>query len=321
MWEAVGVSELEARVYEMLVPHHQATSAMLAEDADLTRDQAARILAKLVDRGLVTRLPGRPARFAAVMPDLAASTLIASRERELRLLRSHAQQLADAHRRESAGGHPAELIEVIEGAPNVREAFVRLQRGAQREMRVFDKPPYTGEQPEGNPDEYQLLGDGRVRYRTLYERSALTIPGRMSEIWNGIRYGERARVTGELPMKMVLCDDRLALIPVSTSDCPADAAYLVHPSSLLDALAGLFEAFWGRAVPLNQASPEGDRELADEDLDLVGLLASGATDETIARTLGWSVRTVHRHVHRLMASAGADTRFQAGMQAVRRGWV
>jgi DNA-binding NarL/FixJ family response regulator len=33
------------------------------------------------------------------------------------------------------------------------------------------------------------------------------------------------------------------------------------------------------------------------------------------------VRTVHRRVHQIMASVGAETRFQAGMEAVRRGWV
>ena len=212
----------------------------------------------------------------------------------------------------------------MEGAPNVRNAFVRLQREARREVRVFDKPPYTADQPEGNPEEYQLLGEGQVRYRTVYDRAALAIPGRMAEIWNGIRHGERARIAGSLPMKMALCDDRLALIPVESSgEDVIRAAYLIHPSSLFDAVSELFEAVWDRAIPLNRApSPEDDHSaLTGRDRDLLGLLASGTTDETIARTFGWSVRTVHRHVHRIMTSVGAETRFQAGMEASRRGWV
>ena len=184
--------------------------------------------------------------------------------------------------------------------------------------------PYTAEQPDGKPEEYRLLGEGQVRYRTLYERTALAQPERMAEVWNGIRLGERARVARSLPMKMALCDRRLALIPVSMQSVNAgEAAYLVHPSSLLDALSELFEAMWDKAVPLNQRPASDDEEqlLTDRDKDLLGLLAAGTTDETIARTFGWSVRTVRRHIHRIMTMTGAETRFQAGMEAARRGWL
>jgi DNA-binding CsgD family transcriptional regulator len=325
MWQVVGVLEPEQRVYEALTPRGQATVADIAAAVGVSRDRVSRILARLVDRGLVTRLPGRPARFAAVMPDLAAATLIAAHETQLQQLRVHAQQLAAAHRAHAGGHHPAELIEVIEGPLNVRNAFRRLQREARRQIRVFDKPPYTAEQPEGNADEYRLLGEGRVRYRTLYDRAGLGEPRRMSEIWNGIRHGEQARAASSLPMKMALCDDRLALIPVSTSGQGVNQnAYLVHPSSLLDALSELFEAAWDRAVPLNHpASLDADQagQLTERDRELLGLLAAGSTDESIARTFGWSARTVHRHVHRLMALVGAETRFQAGLQAGRCGWL
>jgi DNA-binding CsgD family transcriptional regulator/DNA-binding MarR family transcriptional regulator len=325
MWQVVGILEPEQRIYEALTPRGQATVADLAAEVGVSRDRASRILGRLAHRGLVTRLPGRPARFAAVTPDLAAATLIAAQESQLQQLRVHAQQLAAAHRARAGAHHPAELIEVIEGALNVRNAFRRLQREARQQMRVFDKPPYTAPQPDGSADEYGLLREGRVRYRTLYDRAGLGEPGRMSEIWNGIRHGEQARATNSLPMKMALCDDRLALIPVSTSGQSVNQnAYLVHPSSLLDALSELFEATWDRAVPLNHpASPGSDRagQLTERDRDLVGLLAAGSTDESIARTFGWSARTVHRHVHRLMSLVGAQTRFQAGLQAARQGWL
>ena len=324
VWSVVGILEPEERAYEALALREQATIADLAAELGITRARASRILSTLAARGLATRLPGRPALFAAVMPDIAASELIAAQQSQLERLREYAHQLAAANRARSGARHPAELIEVIEGAPNVRTAFVRLQREARTEMRVFDKPPYTAEQTDGSPEEYRLLSEGRVRYRTLYERAGLTQPKRMAEIWNGIRRGKRARVTGSLPMKMALCDNRLALMPVSTSGSSADqAGYLVQPSSLLDALSELFEARWDKAVPLNQRpAPNGEEQiLTDSDRDLLGLLAAGTTDETIARTLGWSVRTVRRHIHRIMTLTGAETRFQAGMQASRRGWV
>ena len=54
---------------------------------------------------------------------------------------------------------------------------------------------------------------------------------------------------------------------------------------------------------------------------LLGQLAGGAKDEQIARALGLSVRTVRRRVAELLDELGADSRFQAGVEAVRRGWI
>ena len=324
IWAVVGIPEPDGRVYEALALRGQASSADLAAELGMPGSRVSLSLDRLAARGLVIHVPGRPLQFAAVMPDIAASELIATQESQLRRLREYAYQLAAARRVTLGARYPAEVVELIEGAADVRKAFVRLQRDAQNEMRVFDKPPYTAEQPDGNPEEYRLLGEGQVRYRTLYERGALARPERMAEVWNGIRQGERARVARSLPMKLALCDSRLALMPVSmSSDDVGAAAYLVHPSSLLDALSELFEAVWDKAVPLNSGRARHDEEqvLTDRDMDLLGLLAAGTTDETIARTFGWSVRTVRRHIHRIMTMTGAETRFQAGMEASRRGWV
>ena len=54
---------------------------------------------------------------------------------------------------------------------------------------------------------------------------------------------------------------------------------------------------------------------------LLRQLAGGAKDEQIARALGLSVRTVRRRVAELLDELGADSRFQAGAEAVRRGWL
>jgi DNA-binding CsgD family transcriptional regulator/DNA-binding MarR family transcriptional regulator len=322
MWHAVGVSGHEGRVYETLARHRQATTADILADVGMSRAQLTRTLGALVDRGLATRLPGRPARYAAVPPEQVAAALIAERERDLLRLRAHANQLSEEVRRQDpTSHHPAEVIKVVEGAASLRATLIRLQREAQVQIRGFDRPPYLDNPVGGNQEETQQLTDRGLTYRVVYDQSALTIPGRMADIWQGIQRGEQARVYGHVPMKMVLCDDRLALIPVMMGDRQADAAYLVHPSSLLDAFSELFEAVWDRAVAVNKVGQDRPDGLSSPDTDLIGLLASGATDESIARTLGLSVRTVHRRVHRIMSMVGAQTRFQAGMEAVRRGWV
>ena len=54
---------------------------------------------------------------------------------------------------------------------------------------------------------------------------------------------------------------------------------------------------------------------------ILSLLAAGATDATIAARVGVSQRTVERKVRLLLDRLDATTRFQAGLQAARRGWL
>ena len=93
-------------------------------------------------------------------------------------------------------------------------------------------------------------------------------------------------------------------------------------------LTVLFETLWRLSVPLHRPEPElGSRpdQRVDQpvlrDRQVLMMLAGGATDETIARQLGVSSRTVERRVRALLDRLGAETRFQAGVQAARRGWL
>jgi len=136
MWETVGIPESEARVYEALIPQAHASVDALANRVNLTTAKTARALASLARRGLVTRMPGRPARYFAVEPSLVGSVLIAKREHELRQLQQHLNKLNETFRTEASLGDSAGHIEVVEGAPGgprVRQAAVlRPGRRARR---------------------------------------------------------------------------------------------------------------------------------------------------------------------------------------------
>jgi predicted transcriptional regulator/DNA-binding CsgD family transcriptional regulator len=326
VWETVGIPESEARVYEALIPQASATIAGLASRVNFTSAKTARALSSLIERGLVIRGQGRPATYTAVEPSLAGSVLIAKREHELKQLQQHLNKLDEAFRTEvSTNGRPGH-VEVIEGAPRIWRTFVRVQRAAQHEVRGFDKPPYfvpQGEHGDEGPnlDERRLLQGNAVAYRVVYDQEAVAIPGRLTNIWDGIRSGERARVGGTLPVKLVMCDDALAIM-CSPAEYQNAIAYLIHPSALLEVTTALFEAVWERAVPLDRTeSKTGEIPIDERDRQLLNLLATGATDTVIARTFGVSARTVQRNIHELMKKVGARTRFQAGMEAVNRGWL
>ena len=75
MWESMGITAPEGQTYEALARRRQAEISVVVGDVNLPRGQVVRILGRLVDRGLATRLPGRPLRYAAVPPDLVASSI------------------------------------------------------------------------------------------------------------------------------------------------------------------------------------------------------------------------------------------------------
>lgn len=132
------------------------------------------------------------------------------------------------------------------------------------------------------------------------------------------RAGEQIRVLPELPTRLIVIGTTHAVVPepLGFADEPR---LLVRQPALVEALIMLFEQFWERA----SAVPELDHGEARPDLRrfLLQLLAAGRKDEQIARTLGLSLRTVRRRVADLMTELGSDSRFQAGVEAARRGWI
>ncbi|MCW2797555.1 DNA-binding response regulator [Nocardioides sp.] len=130
--------------------------------------------------------------------------------------------------------------------------------------------------------------------------------------------GEQVRVLPDLPTRLLIVGRSHALLPepLGFADEPRT---LVRQPGLVEALSLWFELLWERAAPV----PSVDRGDPRPDLHrfLLQQLASGAQDEQIARRLGVSLRTVRRRVADTLSELGADTRFQAGVEAVRRGWL
>jgi DNA-binding CsgD family transcriptional regulator len=132
------------------------------------------------------------------------------------------------------------------------------------------------------------------------------------------RAGEQVRLIADLPTRLLVIGSSHAVLPepLGMADEPR---ILVRQRGLVEALALWFDLIWERAA----AVPDLDLGEARPDLRrfLLQQLAAGAKDEQIARALGISLRTVRRRVADIMVELGVDSRFQAGVEAVRRGWL
>jgi sugar-specific transcriptional regulator TrmB len=322
----LGLSQSEQDLYEQLVGSAPLTVAEL--DGRLAAcgcaGPAATLLARLHELGLVSMEDGEPPRWSAIPPNTSLQVLVSDRGRALAEARGYVAELVSRFSRTGADRDLPAMVEVIYGREEIIRRFGELQRGARRQFRACDAPPYpANDAAQLNTMEVDQLHAG-LRFRILYDRTALDIPGRLADLEAGIAAGEEARVA-DIPLKMTLFDDSAAILPLRQPP-DMESRLVVHNPVLLDTLAALFEMYWDQALPLHVR--QGRAELSDADDEpsprerhLLVLLVAGLTDQEIAAQLGISDRTVRSRVRAMMGKLDATTRFQAGYQAVLRGWL
>ena len=260
-----------------------------------------------------SRCAPAPARWTATAPDVALQQFLRDREDETRKLRAGITRLLDGYHRSRGLRDPSlgDLVEVVTGRDAIEHLWLTLLDGAREQVDILDKPPFV--QLDSVGPELPVLARG-VPVRSVYERATLLQPEKLEQVRELVAAGEQAGTAVGLPFKLALVDSRWALLPLAPGT-ELSGALVVRPSPLLDALQQTFEAQWARAMPVPTPDPQSD----DSQVELLTLLAAGMTDEGIARRLGVSARTVQRRVSALMGGLGASNRFQAGVQANRRG--
>jgi sugar-specific transcriptional regulator TrmB len=330
--QVLGLAPNEQDLYEQLVSRPPMT---LAEVCQLAEEcgcgPVTGVLGRLAELGLVSRLPGDPLRWTATAPGTALQVLISRRGQVLAEARRQVADLTSRFSRHHTVRNPPALVEVIHGREEIIRRWQELQRGAKREIRACDAPPYPADDAaDVNTLELDHLRRG-IRYRILYDRTALDIPGRLADLEAGIAAGEQARVT-DIPLKMTMSDYPMAILPLRQPP-DLESRLIIYDSVLLDALSALFELYWEQALPLpahrgraelpegEAKPPDGDGLPSGHERHLLLLLVAGLTDQEIAAQLGVSDRTVRSRVRSMMVRLHAATRFQAGYQAVQRGWL
>lgn len=320
MLDGVGLGDIEERAYRLLLREPSLTARDIAAQLETGQGPVRRATEALMDFGLVGDDGSTPPRYTAIDPRIAIPALVRMRQAELDRTSSALPGYAAEYHERMLRTEPQRLVEVLEGPGAITERVSTLLRSAESEVLAFDEPPYVGGTAKANADEYDLLARG-VKVRGIYAAEVLSIDGKAEDIRDLVGRGEQARVVPNVPLKMVLVDRRAAVIPLTArAESVRTTAVMVWQSRLCDALVELFEATWQRAAPVF-APAVVDEDMERTDRELLSLLNTGLKDETIARQLGLSERTVRRRVADLLARLGATSRFQAGAKAAARGWL
>ena len=319
---ALGLAREEERLYQRLLPLSGSALDDVVAALDVQEASFAALVEPLLARGIARVEQGRV--HVQSLTEVVAGRVL--REAEA----------ADLARRR--------LAELSAAIPFLTAATTRPRPGEVEEMGLLDGEVSRG----GNPLQLltSLIGESRGdlmwlrpdAWRMPRESAVAQVvadaiaSGRRSRAIYPVRAlheapevlraraqaGEQVRVIADLPTRLIVIGSTHAVLPepLGMADEPR---LLVRQRGIVEALGLLFELMWEKAaaVPaldLGEARPELRRFLLQQ-------LAAGAKDEQIARTLGISLRTVRRRVAGLLIDLGVDSRFQAGAEAVRRGWL
>jgi sugar-specific transcriptional regulator TrmB/DNA-binding CsgD family transcriptional regulator len=317
----LGLDDKQHRLYDALTALGSASERELATSTGLPAREVGAALGSLRERGLVEASLGSERRWAMTPPEPALDALVHEHQQALARVRAHAQSLAERVQLQSLRRRPEELVAIAEGTEGVNAHFEQLQRAAQQEVLVFDRPPYPRSGGvSSNPLQDERILEG-VTYRVIYDASMLDDAGILRRVKADLDAGVRGRVMHGLPLKLAVADRTMAMLPLLVPDERNEqSALVVRASVLLDSLVELFEALWDRALPLQLDAPAVP-DVEPVLVEVIRLLASGMTDAGIARYLDASERTVRRRVSDAMDVLGASSRLQAGMLAERQGWL
>ena len=318
--EVWGLDETAEAVYRFALRHPGSDAADVCQRLRLTDDTVAQALRQLVELTLVT---DAPTGLQAAPPTTVLASLV---QNEIRTLDDRRARLDGVR-----AGLAAFSVDFLAGQTrswstvpfevlaeqDAIQTFEDLQRGSEGEILTC----HAVDEIEAVPQSFYELVREQLRagraMRAVYPASIVDDPGKLAYVRSWAAAGEQVRLLPAPVREIGVYGDQAALIS-SRWEGQAGSMIVIRAPAMIAILRELFERYWERAIPIGRVgSSDGD----DLQSRMLELLMMGAKDETIARHLGVSLRTVRRRISEFMDEMGATTRFQAGLEAGRRGLV
>jgi DNA-binding Lrp family transcriptional regulator len=325
----LGFDRWDELIYRSLLRNPSAGIRELANEHGIDEATVAAACAKLVELGVLKR---KESGFTVPRPAAAIGQLIERREEELlRQYRRASDSRFVIDELELLYSEPAPLDPADQGV----ERLIGLEaiRDRLEELSFFTRTSVFSIQP-GGPQSRESLEASRpldqrgirrgVEMRVIHEASILDDELNRAYLRELVMGGAKVRVSDQQLERMVIMDEQVAMVPVDPANTRRGALIVRNPG-LVAGFLDLFHRVWQDAADLPWLSegsePIHETRISQQDKRILELLASGCTDETSAREVGVSVRHLRRAISRLMQELGANSRFEAGVEAARRGWL
>ncbi len=287
----------------------------ILRDGTASRETAPPCLRAL---GLVTDDPRTPGATTPVPPEAAAiaalrpiEEAIADQQRTYRSVQAtlsvFTRTYDDARKREQP------TLTVLNGATVISNALEAAVSGCREELLTT--------QPGGGRPEHLLsealdrdlrMLERGVRQRTVYQHTVRSHAPTLAYIEKVTAAGAEVHTLVEVFERMIICDRQVAFIP--TTEERSDSALQIRHPALLRFLVALFDSAWSRSVPVGPGGVPARSPLITSDVQraILQAVVSGETDDSIARRMGMSRRSVAKHISRVSQQLGSNSRAQLG---------
>ncbi|GFH39538.1 helix-turn-helix transcriptional regulator [Streptomyces pacificus] len=333
MLQALGLDLTTERVYRAMLAHPEDDMRRIAARLGLDDQEIGRALDRLGALSLVYPVGRESGLPRALGPETAMEILLARQEAALAAQRQRVESAREAAARliaecaaVAAPGHNGDTVERLAGIGAIRLRLAQLTTRAQQSVLTLTPggdDTETGIAAGRAPDQAMLTRG--VALHGLYVDSVHTHPPTLKHLEWMSGQGARIRTVPSLPLRMVVIDRGIAVLPADDEDARA-AALVLRGRSLLTALCTLFDQLWATATPLG-TQPQESRQrpheagLSRQEREALRLLSQGLTDQAVAKRLGISPRSARRIAADLLHRLGARSRFEAGVRAALRGWI
>jgi len=253
--QSMGLNAYEARSYLVLVGHPRFKALELAARAHVPRQKIYEVLDSLVEKGFAQVIQERTKLFSAVPPDQAIESYLQRRGQALQeqlaeqthTAHGMVAELMSAYAEGQGGGGTLDYLRIVNDPRQIASQFRKMLAEARSEYLEFSRPPYAVD-----PLDAETVMHARTRQvacRVLVEHGTLDVPH--EQFLNEYRTaGVEVRQLESLPMKLAVFDGRQGLIslldPVTTK--PTWTAVVFDHAGMAEAMKGLFEDYWRRAV-------------------------------------------------------------------------
>jgi DNA-binding CsgD family transcriptional regulator len=315
---AFGINEVAERFYRLILRYSGDSLEVLSDRVGMPLAEVRQHISPLVDARLVRvddgTVSAEPPEFALGRLLNDATRRLEQAEDSLTTARHAMTDYLDSYLAGQRTEWQPVTIEVVP-APDLLDVMHTLVQNTSGEL-LFLRPDQwmipTGKRMDLVVQE--ALRNGRES-RVLYP--AAVMESSPESVRDRAALGEQVRLLPSIPCRLAVFGEQVAILPETWGSAPGHRLLIRQPA-LVAALRSLFDSMWSRGVTVPGLEAT---DASDVGQQLLEMLASGAKDEQIARALGMSLRTVRRRIASLMAELGADSRFQAGIEAVRRGWL
>ena len=253
--QQIGLNAYEARSYLVLVGHPRFKALELAARSHVPRQKIYEVLDSLIEKGFAQVVQEKTKLFSAVEPGLAIPSYLSRRgevmqhelQEQARYASGLVEDLKKAYSEGQGGRGTLDYLRIVGEPAQIAAQYRRMLAEVKGEYVEFSRPPYAVD-----PLDEQLVKQARARgvsCRLLYEAGTVddTHHQRMDEYRVA---GVEVFSAPNLPMKLAVFDGRQGMIalldPVITK--PSWTALMFDHPGFAEAMIGLFEGYWSRAV-------------------------------------------------------------------------